>query len=92
VAPEVIKALRSGADDVPEEKAGALAAFTKALVRSGGLVGEGEIGALLGHGYSRAQVLEVITQAVYTTMANWAANATGTALDGALSGYAWSSS
>jgi uncharacterized peroxidase-related enzyme len=89
VSPEVIAALRAGKDDLPEEKASALSAFTKALLRSGGLVDRGEIDALLGHGYSPAQVLEVITQAVYTTMANWVANATGAPLDDVLAAHAW---
>ncbi|SEF75675.1 uncharacterized peroxidase-related enzyme [Nonomuraea solani] len=90
VPPEVIDALRAGKDDVPEEKAAALATFSRALVRSGGLVDRAELAALLGSGYSPAQVLEVITQAAYTVMANWVANVTGTTLDAALADRAWS--
>ncbi|MFC5823825.1 carboxymuconolactone decarboxylase family protein [Nonomuraea insulae] len=87
--PEVIEALRAGKEDLPEGKAAALAAFTRAVLRSGGLVGQEEVGALLGSGYSRAQALEVVTQAAYTVMANWVAGVTGAELDAALSGKAW---
>ncbi|MEV4176496.1 carboxymuconolactone decarboxylase family protein [Nonomuraea sp. NPDC049709] len=88
-APEVIEALRAGKDDLPEERAAALATFTRALLRTGGHVGQDVIDALLGAGCTRAQVLEVITQAAYTIMANWVANVTGTPLDAALAGKAW---
>ncbi|MEV0822953.1 carboxymuconolactone decarboxylase family protein [Nonomuraea rubra] len=89
LAPEVIEALRAGKDDLPDERAAALAAFTRALLRTGGLVGRGELDAVLAAGFTQAQVLEVITQAAFTTLANWVANVTGTPLDAALAGRAW---
>ncbi|MEV0380327.1 carboxymuconolactone decarboxylase family protein [Nonomuraea sp. NPDC050643] len=89
VPAEVIEALRAGKQDLPEGRAAALAAFTRAVLRSGGLAGRAELEALLAAGYGRAQVLEVITQAAYTTLANWVANVTGTALDAALSAQTW---
>ncbi|GAA4987868.1 putative peroxidase-related enzyme [Nonomuraea thailandensis] len=89
LAPEVIEALRARKDDLADERATALAAFTRAILRSGGLVGRDELGAVLAAGYSGPQVLEVITQAAFTTMANWVANVAGTPLDAALAGKAW---
>ncbi|GAA2205501.1 carboxymuconolactone decarboxylase family protein [Nonomuraea monospora] len=89
LAPEVIEALRAGKDELPDERASALAAFTRAVLRTGGLVGRRELDAVLGAGYSQVQVLEVITQAAFTSMANWVASVTGTPLDAALASKAW---
>ncbi|AQZ70816.1 Macrophage infectivity potentiator-related protein [[Actinomadura] parvosata subsp. kistnae] len=85
LAPEVIEALREGKG----EQVSALSAFTGAILRTGGLVAADDLAAVLAAGYSREQVLEVIAQAAFTTMANWAANVTGTPLDAALAGKAW---
>ncbi|MEV0614055.1 carboxymuconolactone decarboxylase family protein [Nonomuraea sp. NPDC050404] len=89
LAPEVIEALRAGKDELPDERMDALATFVRALPRSGGPVGPDELDAVLAAGFSQVQVLEAITQAAFTTMANWVANATGTPLDAALAGKAW---
>ncbi|UBU15902.1 carboxymuconolactone decarboxylase family protein [Nonomuraea gerenzanensis] len=89
LAPEVIEALRAGKDDLTDERATALCAFTRAVLRSGGLVGEAEPAGMLVAGFSPEQVLEVITQAAFTSMANWVANVIGTPLDAALASRAW---
>jgi uncharacterized peroxidase-related enzyme len=69
----VLEALRSGRD-LPDARLQALHAFTRKLLRSRGHLEEGDAEALLQAGYTPEQLLEVIAQAAYTSMANWAAN------------------
>ena len=76
---EVIDALCAGGE-LPDSRLEAVAAFARELVRSRGR-SAGEVAALLEAGYSREQVLEIIAQTAYTTMANLVANVAGTPID-----------
>ncbi len=70
---EVLDALRSG-EELPDARLQALHAFTRTLLRSRGHLDKGDVEALRQAGYTTEQVLEVIAQAAFTSMANWAAN------------------
>jgi uncharacterized peroxidase-related enzyme len=70
---EVLKALRSGSE-LPDARLEALHAFTRALLRSRGRVDDSDVQALRKAGYTAEQALEVVAQAAFTSMANWAAN------------------
>src|SRR5262245_52227053 len=88
-APEaVVDALRSG-DELPDERLEALHAFTRELLESRGHVSADDRDRLLEAGHSPEQLLEVIAQVAYTTMANLVANAAGTPVDVAFEPQAW---
>ena len=63
--------------------------FTLALLRGRGHLDAGEVEALRRAGYTTEQLLEVIAQAGYTSMANWAANVAGTPVDTAFQAQLW---
>jgi AhpD family alkylhydroperoxidase len=85
LAPDEIAALRDGGT-LADPRHEALHAFTVELLRSRGRVAAGD---LLAAGYTPEQILEVVTQVAYTTMANFAAGVTDTPVDAAFEGYAW---
>ena len=87
-AHEVIAALRSGRK-LPDARLQALHVFTLALLRGRGHLDAGEVEALRRAGYTTEQLLEVIAQAGYTSMANWAANVAGTPVDTAFQAQLW---
>ena len=80
LAPDAIAALRNGRT-MPDARQEALHAFTGELLRTRGHVPAEAVADFLAAGYSRENVLEVVTQAAYTTMANLAANVAGTPID-----------
>jgi AhpD family alkylhydroperoxidase len=85
-APEVVAALRAGAE-LPDARLEALHAFTRELLSERGHVSDAE---LLEAGYSQENVLEVVTQVAYTTFANLVANLADTPVDEAFAPQAWS--
>jgi AhpD family alkylhydroperoxidase len=85
LAPEEIAALRDGGT-LADARHEALHAFTVELLRSRGQVAAAD---LLVAGYTPEQVLEVVTQVAYTSMANFAAGVADTPVDAAFEGYAW---
>ena len=85
---EVLSALRTG-DDIPDASLHALQEFTRTLLRERGHVGEESVAALLEAGYSKEQLLEVITQVAYTTLANLVANVIDPPVDKAFEAQAW---
>jgi uncharacterized peroxidase-related enzyme len=87
-AEEVIAALRSGRE-LPDARLEALHAFTRRLLQSRGHLDPGDVEALYQAGYTTEQLLEVIAQASYTSMANWAANLTDTPVDDAFQARRW---
>ena len=80
-SPEVVAALRTG-EPLPDARLEALRAFTTALLRDRGHVGE-------AFGLSAEEQLEVVAQIAYTTFANLAANRAGTPVDEAFAAQAW---
>jgi AhpD family alkylhydroperoxidase len=83
--PEEIAALRDGGT-LADPRHESLHVFTMELVRGHGRVSADE---LLAAGYTAENVLEVVTQVAYTTMANFAAGVADTPVDAAFESYAW---
>jgi uncharacterized peroxidase-related enzyme len=90
-APEVVAALRAG-ESLPDARLQLLHAFTKEVLRHGGLVPAEDVSARAEAGYSNDQVLEILTQIAYTTLANLAANLADVEIDEAFRPQAWQSS
>jgi uncharacterized peroxidase-related enzyme len=85
---EVLEALRSGRE-LPDARLQALHAFTRKLLRSRGHLDAGDVAALREAGYTTEQALEVIAQAAFTSMANWAANLADPPVDEAFQPQRW---
>jgi alkylhydroperoxidase family enzyme len=88
-ADAVVDALRSGTAP-PDAKLRALHEFTLAVLRERGHVPAERVDALRAAGYTTEQLLEVIAQIGYTSIANWIANICDTAVDGAFQAQVWS--
>lgn len=87
-ADEVIAALRSGAE-LPDARLQALHVFTRELLRGHGHLNPSDVEALRRAGYTTEQLLEVMAQVAYTSMANWAANVARTQVDPAFQPQLW---
>ncbi|MDX2299891.1 MAG: carboxymuconolactone decarboxylase family protein [Xanthomonadaceae bacterium] len=66
-----LQALRSGGK-LPDARLDALAQFTRAVVNERGWVNSAVLDAFLAAGFSKAQVLEVITGVALKTLSNYA--------------------
>jgi uncharacterized peroxidase-related enzyme len=88
LAPDAIAALRKG-ERLADPRHEALHAFAGELLRSRGHVSADALEEFRAAGYSTAQVLEVVTQVAYTTMANLVANVADTPVDAAFQAQAW---
>jgi uncharacterized peroxidase-related enzyme len=84
----VVNALRNG-DTVPDARLNAVAAFTKAVIRSRGNVSDDELKAFRAAGYSDANALEVVLGVSLATLCNFANNLGRPALNPELAQYAW---
>lgn len=73
-----IAALRNGTP-VPDGRLEALRVFAESVVRERGLIGDAAVDAFLAAGFTKAQVLEVITIAATKTISNYANHITHTA-------------
>ncbi len=87
-SPEVVAAVRTGAP-VADGRTDALIRFTRAVVRSKGLVGEAETAGFLAEGYTRAQLLEVVGHVAAKTLANYVHALTQAPLDAAFQPQQW---
>ena len=85
---DVVEALR-GDKEITDPRLNQLREFTRSLIRERGHVGAASIEAMREAGFSPGQILEVVTQAAYTTMANWVANVADTPVDTAFQPMAW---
>jgi uncharacterized peroxidase-related enzyme len=72
-----IQALRNGAP-IPDARLQALRLFAEAVVRERGLVGDAAVDAFLAAGFTKANVLEVITIAATKTISNYTNHITHT--------------
>ena len=70
---ELVDAVCAGST-LPDARLDALATFTRVLIQTRGHVPAPAMDAFLAAGYTAEQVLEVVAQLGYTTMANLAAN------------------
>ncbi|HEX6095576.1 MAG TPA: carboxymuconolactone decarboxylase family protein [Thermoanaerobaculia bacterium] len=77
---DLIDALRAG--ELPGDgRLGALARYTRELLRDRGHVSDTAKQAMLDAGYTRAQLLETIAVVAFTTIANYAHNVTKCPID-----------
>ncbi|HTG07994.1 MAG TPA: carboxymuconolactone decarboxylase family protein [Bradyrhizobium sp.] len=89
VAESEIKAIRDG--KLPQDrKYAALSALTKALIEKRGNVTEADIEKFTSAGYSKVQILEVITGVGISTMAATTTNMAGTPVEDRFKPQAWS--
>jgi len=86
-----LDALRVG-EAPPEARLGALAAYTRDLITNRGYARAETKSAMLRAGFTRSQLLEVIAVVAFTTIANYAHNITGCAIDPAFEPQEWKKS
>ena len=67
----------------------ALSEFTRAVVEKRGWASPEDLDAFLTAGYTRPQILEVITGIAYKTLSNYTNHITGTLLDPAFEAFRW---
>lgn len=84
----VLDALRAG-DTLPDARLDALAAFTRAVVRERGWVGDAALQAFIDAGFTQGQVLEVVLGVSLKTLSNYTNHIAGTPLNAELSSLAW---
>ncbi|MCV3206416.1 carboxymuconolactone decarboxylase family protein [Mesorhizobium sp. YC-39] len=89
IAESEVKAIREGG--LPRDpKYAALSALTKALIENRGNVSDADIDAFTSAGYSKAQILEVVTGVGISTVAATTTNMAGTPIEERLQPQAWS--
>ncbi|MDA3869303.1 MAG: carboxymuconolactone decarboxylase family protein [Gammaproteobacteria bacterium] len=88
VPQEVTAALREG-HDIPDTRLQALRKFTQSVVDARGWVDESEVNALMEHGYTRQNVLDVILGVGMKTLSNYTNHLVETELDEPFQGRAW---
>jgi alkylhydroperoxidase family enzyme len=89
VAESEIKAIRAG--KLPQDrKYAALSALTKALIENKGNVTEADIEGFTSAGYTKSQILEVVTGVGVSTMAATTTNMAGTPVEDRFQPQAWS--
>jgi len=86
--PDVVEALR-GDKEIADPRLHALREFTRSLLRERGHVDASSLEAMRRAGFGPDQILEVVTQASYTTMANWVANVADTPVDPPFQPMVW---
>ena len=85
-----LEALRVGGNP-PEERLGALATYTRHVIATRGYATGEATRGFLDAGFTPAHALGVIAAVAFTTIANYAHNLTGCALDPAFQPQAWTS-
>ena len=89
IAESEVKAVRDG--QLPEDpKYAALSALAKALIEKRGNVTEADVEKFTSAGYSKDQILEVITAVGVSTLAATTANMAGTPVDERFKAQTWS--
>ncbi len=83
-----LQALRNGTA-LPDRRLDALAQFTRAVVNERGWVGGAALEAFLGAGFSKAQVLEVITGVALKTLSNYANHVLETPVNAQFEAETW---
>jgi alkylhydroperoxidase family enzyme len=89
IAESEVKAVRDG--KLPQDpKYAALSALAKALIENRGNVTEADVEKFTAAGYSKVQILEVITAVGVSTLAATTANMAGTPVDERFKAQTWS--
>ena len=86
--PELVDGLRQQTA-LPDPKLDALATFTRAVIRSRGVVSDAELAAFKAAGYGEQQVIEVILGVALATLCNFSNSLAGTELNPELAAYRW---
>lgn len=86
--PELVEGLRQQTP-LADPRLEALAAFTRAVIRSKGAVGSDELAAFKAAGYGEAQVVEVILGVALATLCNFSNVLADTELNPELAAYRW---
>ncbi|WP_291841859.1 carboxymuconolactone decarboxylase family protein [Maricaulis sp.] len=87
---QVLSALREGTVIDSDPRLEALRQFTASIVRNRGLVERHDIDAFLAAGFTRANILDVMTGVTMKTMSNYVNHIAETELDDAFQAMAWS--
>lgn len=85
---ELVEALRHQTP-LPDARLEALAAFTRAIIRSKGAVSSAELDAFKTAGYGEQQVIEVILGVALATLCNFSNVLADTELNPELAAYRW---
>jgi AhpD family alkylhydroperoxidase len=85
----ILEALREGRA-LPDEKLEALRSLTVSIVRNRGFAGKSVVDAFFAAGYSKQQLLDVITGVTQKTLSNYVNHIAATPLDGQFANAAWS--
>lgn len=88
VAPAAIQALRN-ATPIADARLQALRVFAETVVRERGFVGDAALDAFLAAGFTKAQVLEVVTVVATKTISNYVNHITRTPLDAFMAETKW---
>lgn len=88
VAPDVIQALRSGTA-IADARLQALRLFAETIVRERGFVGDAAVDTFLAAGFTKAQVLELVTIVATKTISNYVNHITKTPLDAFMAETKW---
>jgi uncharacterized peroxidase-related enzyme len=88
VPEKVTNAIRNG-EEIPDAKLAALSKFTREIVINRGRVSEEDVNCFLDAGFTKEQVLGVVTAIGIKTMSNYFNHLAGTLLDEAFSERAW---
>jgi len=88
LAQELVEGLRQQTR-LPDSKLEALAAFTRAIIRSRGVVSDDELQAFKNAGYGEQQIIEVILGVALATLCNFSNALAGTELNPELAAYRW---
>ena len=87
---EALIALREGREIESDQRLEALRVFTQSVVRNRGLVEKDDIEEFLRSGFTKANVLDVITGVTMKTPSNYTNHIAETDLDQAFEAMAWS--
>jgi uncharacterized peroxidase-related enzyme len=85
---DTLAALRDGSD-LPDARLDALRTFTRTVVRDRGRVSSDDLRGFLGAGFTRANVLEVLTGVAMKTLSNYTNHLAETPLDAAFEAQRW---
>ena len=86
----VLTALREGVAIESDPRLEALRQFTVSIVRNRGLVERADTDAFLAAGFTKADILDVVTGVTMKTMSNYINHIAETELDDAFQAMAWS--
>jgi uncharacterized peroxidase-related enzyme len=83
-----VEALRNAAP-LADKKLETLREFTLKVVRQHGVVGESDVAAFLGAGFTQQNILDVIVGVAHKTISNYVNHFAQTPVDAAFAGEAW---